>query len=296
MADVKLINPQTGEVKYKNPKDDNFDEWASKGFQPDMNDPATVNVIKNGDPVVVGNLQRSFPDVASYQRESEIAKAKDFMKEMGLSGDVESFLKNGQLPENLQSTFFNDPMFGQSEQSLGQFGDVLQTLKDQAWDTNASPFEQARMEQQQFEEQGARDQLTGQLAGQQGTAFSRLASQGGLSSGARERLAQSGARAGFQGQQGLTRQGIGERLGIRAEELGKKQDLQTMLPEMFGSLASGQLGLGQTRSQGMYNAQQSNIMNIINEMNKKRDLEEQRKLLGAKTAAGFITNPENSIY
>lgn len=97
---------------------------------------------------------------------------------------------------------------------LGQFNDKFKAFDTNAW-TGLMNAQQQSQQADALQQQAALGQ--GNLA----TARSGLAMRGGLSGGARERLAQSAARTGTMGAQDIRLKGIQDRLGIgsKAQEM-----------------------------------------------------------------------------
>lgn len=92
-----------------------------------------------------------------------------------------------------------------------------------------SPFAKLALERQQLEQAASADQAGQGASNSMLQAASRLAQSGGVSGGARERLARQGAQAGFIQRQGVERQGSLDRLGIRSQdEQNRLQGLQSL--------------------------------------------------------------------
>ena len=81
-----------------------------------------------------------------------------------------------------------------------------------------SPFAKLALERQQLEQAASADQAGAGASNTMLQAANRLAQSGGVSGGARERLARQGAQAGFIQRQGVERQGALDRLGIRSQD------------------------------------------------------------------------------
>lgn len=104
-------------------------------------------------------------------------------------------------------------------------GEAVQKLKEQAFAEGDSPW--ARLQQQKLAleqsglmDQAAKQQLQGMAQGQ-----AQLAMSGGLSGGARERMARMGARDLMMARQGISRQGAMGRMGIQEQDIGRKEGL-----------------------------------------------------------------------
>jgi hypothetical protein len=82
---------------------------------------------------------------------------------------------------------------------------------------------QKQMLQKQL--QDAKGQSMQQQGQAQAQAQAQLSRFGGLGGGARTSLARSGARDAFMGQQQLAREALGQRMGIGAQDIARKEDL-----------------------------------------------------------------------
>jgi|GEM_PF-4672636 len=104
-------------------------------------------------------------------------------------------------------------------------GRAQQALAEQAFAEGESPWLKLQMQQQRMGEEDQRG--AAQRASQQALsqAAGTLARTGGLSSGARSSLARQGARDLMTSRQQISRQGMGERLGLQAQDLGRREGL-----------------------------------------------------------------------
>jgi hypothetical protein len=82
-----------------------------------------------------------------------------------------------------------------------------------------------QLQKQEIEQSQGRDQAAKAQAQGLAQAQSNLMRQGGLSSGARTRMAMQGARDLALDQQRVNAQGISQRLGIQEQDLGRKENL-----------------------------------------------------------------------
>lgn len=98
----------------------------------------------------------------------------------------------------------------------------------------AGPSEWAALmeQKQRLEEGAAKEEAGAREASSRSESFSDLARKGGLSSGARERLATSGSRNYAKSLQDIAREGQAARLGISTEDERQKLDLLKGLPGM----------------------------------------------------------------
>lgn len=104
-------------------------------------------------------------------------------------------------------------------------GEALQKLKSQAFAEGDSPWAKMQLEKQAIEQSQGRDQAAQSQAQAMAQAQANLMRQGGLSSGARTRMAMQGARDLALDQQKVNAQGISQRLGIQEQDLGRKEAL-----------------------------------------------------------------------
>lgn len=108
----------------------------------------------------------------------------------------------------------------------------LEAIRSRALQTGMSPWANMMMERQGVEEAGARDTTTKSNARAGVEAMNDLAMRGGLSGGARERLALQTKRGGEEALQGVARQGMLDRLGIQTTDEDKKTQMLMQLPGM----------------------------------------------------------------
>lgn len=104
-------------------------------------------------------------------------------------------------------------------------GEALQELKKQAFSQGESPWAKMQLQGQKLEEQGSRDRLLKEQMQSAGQAQSQLARSGGLTGGARTLLARQSQRDLLGASQGLSRQGMGQRLDIAKEDIARKEGL-----------------------------------------------------------------------
>lgn len=142
----------------------------------------------------------------------------------------------------------------QDTQALDQFSQTA--LRGAGVD---SPWAKLQLEQQGINQLNSADNAAAGSANSMLQAASRLAQTGGVSGGARERLARQGAQAGFIGRQGVERQGMLDRLNIKSQDEAQRM---TQL---------GQLqGLNNTQADINSKVDQYNIGNNLKEVDSKR--------------------------
>lgn len=108
----------------------------------------------------------------------------------------------------------------------------LEALRKRGLSQGPSDWAKLMEQSQRLEEQTARGRAGEQQAGAQSSAFSELARKGGLSSGARERLAMQGQRGLTSSMQDISRQGQENRLGIGLQDEQQRLNILSQLPGM----------------------------------------------------------------
>lgn len=107
---------------------------------------------------------------------------------------------------------------------------ALNSLQQYGLNQGASPWLQMQLENQKRDEQNQMNQATSQMAGSDAQARTNLALKGGLSSGARERLARSGALGLNATKQNIANAGATSRLGLNIQDESNKLDILKQLP------------------------------------------------------------------
>lgn len=121
-------------------------------------------------------------------------------------------------------------------------GEALQKLKAQAFAEGASPWAQMQMQKQALEQSQAKDQAAQAQAQGIAQAQANLMRQGGLSSGARTRMAMMGAKDLARSQQDVARQGIQQRLGIEEQDINRKTDLLKKFGDAESAASEANIG------------------------------------------------------
>jgi hypothetical protein len=122
-------------------------------------------------------------------------------------------------------------------------GEALQALKGQAFAQGDSPWAKMQLDKQAMEQSGAADSAAQAQAQGLAQAQGNLMRQGGLSSGARTRMAMQGARDLAMAQQGVAGQGMKARLGIQEQDLNRKQDLLGKFGDAEAAATQQNIGL-----------------------------------------------------
>jgi hypothetical protein len=142
----------------------------------------------------------------------------------------------------------------------------LEALRGQALAApGTSAWEQMMVGRQGLDEASARDRATSSADAGVSQAYSNLATHGGLSQGARERLAAGGARNSAAARQGVARQGAMDRLGIGAQAEQNRLGLLSALPGQETQKASFDTGLAQGNREYSTGVEGANIGNFLNQ-------------------------------
>ena len=159
----------------------------------------------------------------------------------------------------------------------------FQELKKRVMTQGPSAYAQMMLEKQKLEEGQQKDMAARQAQSAAAQARSQLAMKGGMSSGARERLAMGGARDLMMQRQNVASQGQLSRAGLLAEDEAQRMKLLPGFAEGEAKIAEGNLGL-------QNKAQEWNIMRALEEKRAKdaQDLDvykEQIKKWGSEKEA-----------
>lgn len=151
-------------------------------------------------------------------------------------------------------------------------GEANQALKKQAFAQGLSPWAQSQIQAQKLLQQDQAGLAGRQAMQAQRSAQQQLATSGGLKGGAAAMLARQGQRDLLNAQQGISRAGMGQRLGVEQQDIDRKQDL-------LGRFSDKETG-----------AQQTNINQASGDINRKAmfDMErykQQMQAWGAKQSA-----------
>lgn len=159
-----------------------------------------------------------------------------------------------------QDGLLKDPYKIAADLSVDQRG--LEKYRERALGTGDSAWAKLAKEQQGLEEASLRDKLGQQAGSAQAQARSSLAMRGGLSGGAAERIAKSGARDQMAGAQNLAAQGAMARGNIGLQD-------EQMRTQMLGNLPGMELQAMQPQLQNKQ-IQQWNIDKALGENLQKR--------------------------
>lgn len=184
---------------------------------------------------------------------------------------------------------------GQRYSAVGAgLGDFQQRLKEQALkQVQAGEYTPAALAALQAQQQG-QNQLSGRVAQQQAAAMAQqqqqLAARGGISGGARERLAAQSARDAALGRQGVAAQGLEQRLGMQAQDLSQQQLRQQELQGSFAaqeerrSMADIQSAINDQMARQQFNLDKYSTQ--MDKYNRDKEAAEQERL--AMTRGGLF--------
>lgn len=108
----------------------------------------------------------------------------------------------------------------------------LEAIRKRALTEGPSDWEKLALQKQKLEEGTALDNAAAQSRSGLSSSYSDMARRGGLSTGARERLARAGSRDLLQQRQQTARTGMGQRLDISTAGENQRLDLLKQLPGM----------------------------------------------------------------
>jgi hypothetical protein len=210
---VTLTNPITGETTKDYISRLDMNDLMAKGYKPATE--GDRGVIQDNYGLDVGMAMESYENPYEAKLEQSIGTSKDIMdvydKQYGGFGQDNPYL----------------------EQAMGDIGNV----REMAQSTEASPYAKALLDEQDVLGKMKQDELRGEQASNLGTAYSRMASTGGLDSGQRERMLGQSNRMGLMAQQGASAQDQRARTGIMAGDARSKMQMMQSLPGMMNPYA-----------------------------------------------------------
>jgi hypothetical protein len=280
------IDPNTGQQTYLNPVTGQWEANPQPGYggqyqaQPVRNrrpeDIFTEDAIKRAkvpnNPFKEGT--KEYNDYQRNQIKNMVEKAgspemPDFVSQLGDDGLIKKpyqLTPGGIKFENLL------PGVSQKVNGVNVNQEGLNAIRTRALSQGPSAWLNLQMQKQGIDELSDVERAKQQSAGNQAQAESALAMRGGISSGARERLARSGASNALAQTQGIRRGGSVDRLGLQIADDQTKTGLLTQLPGMENQQA--QFDLGKQTWLGDYAKQQQGV-----------DMDSQKYNSDAKVAA-----------
>ncbi|MCA6565611.1 MAG: hypothetical protein ACK5RO_06680 [Pseudobdellovibrionaceae bacterium] len=160
---------------------------------------------------------------------------------------------------NLRNQFSMSDKIGPDVQLNNQ---GLDAIRSRALSTGPSAWAQLANEKQGMEEQQAMQNAQRQNQSSFRQGMSNLSGRGGLSAGARERMAMQSMRQQNTGNQGLLNQGIQNRMNIGLQDQQQKDQMLQQLPGMDMNAANFAQGQRAFRA----NAQQQDIGNALKDI------------------------------
>jgi hypothetical protein len=223
--------------------------------------------------------------VEQMKRSAGAPAMPDFVSQLDKNGNIKSNYNLAPGTVNFSSIL---PGVSNNINAVNIDRNALNALKDRALQTGPSAWLQLQNQNQGLDELNQVENAKQQAAGNNAQAEAQLAMRGGISSGARERMARAGSNSALQAAQGIRRQGQGDRTNLGIADENTKTGLLSQLPGMEQSYAQFDLGkqtyLGDLAKQQQgaqldtqkYNADQAtnaqkfNIQNSLNEILQKR--------------------------
>lgn len=159
---------------------------------------------------------------------------------LNLKGIAASIVKGINNPGRNSDVPANNSLLPQYQVQAGpdvQYNSILPSAEKRLAGVGMteSPWLKLQMQQQQLAQQNAVDQAAQSGAGAAATARSSLAMRGGLSGGARERLAAGAQRNANIGRQGILRQGLSDTLGLKTADYGNQLGIANSLNAIEGT-------------------------------------------------------------
>lgn len=162
-----------------------------------------------------------------------------------------------------------------------------------------SPWAKVQMQQQALEQSGAQDMAARTQAQALAQAQSGLARFGGLSGGARTRLAMQGQKDLLGAQQNVANQGLQSRLGITGQDIGRQQDLlgKVGTTELEGQGQNLNALTGDVKNKAAFDAERyAQQMAAYGAEQTARGQVAAAKSGGGGGGGGFLTNIWKSVF
>lgn len=234
---ITIVNPKTGEQKnIKGTEKDQAASLVGQGWLP-------VNTIAANELKGAGI---AVPQTAQGTDNVYNTGDLDMSKYIGAKAAADLIMKDNNRAYGADNPYMQNALSG------------IEDLKSMSKSTEPSVYAKALLDKQDITSQLERDKLIKGSASDIATARSNLAMQGGLDSGARERIFTSGNRALMENRQGLAGQNQLAKQNIYANDAAFKQNLATQIPGMYNPYAQGKEQYEQNR-QGQYMSTIGNI-------------------------------------
>lgn len=207
-------------------------------------------ITKDGKPTGTYNMVAK----QAYQ-EQQRAKA---MLAQGLNPDGSPIRPEYQSLLDPKTGLMKDPYQLKTEQLDPTKWEGYQKYKKDALTDGPSTWAQLMLQKQGLEESQAKQSAATQAMAGMAQARGALGMRGGLSSGARERIALQGQRNLLQGRQQVGMQGSVNRLGIGVQD-------QTNRTNMLGNVMTSEVDLGKYNNTLANKSQEFNLMRALEE-------------------------------
>lgn len=231
-----LVNPYTKEEVqvdpvWQGPQKMNQllgEKWVPKS-QKDMD---TINTYrKNTKTPPIENMK-------TYEQQLQEAGGNPYLTGIQQAKEAASNIMEGYRPFGQDNPYLSQA-YGTDNPYLSSVMENIQGLETMSKDANPSIYAKSLLDQQGLINKMKQEELIRGQSSDTATAFSNLAQQGGLNSGARERLYTMGNKSLMEGRQGLAQQDALARGGILSNDIQFKQDLATKIPGMYNPYAVG---------------------------------------------------------
>lgn len=177
--------------------------------------------------------------------------------------------KSGQLKSSYQvKPAYSDPIQADSR--------GMDAFRTEALRTGPSAWLNNQLEQQKIQEAQNNEDSSQMASGQNAQARSALAMKGGLTSGASERLAGSGARNQLLERQKNSRAGEVNRLGLQSTDESNRLDTLGKLPGMETAWIQPQIQQSQYNATNAANADVYNTNNRLGVQNNQRQFNQDQ--------------------
>lgn len=223
--------------------------------------------------------------VDQYQAQNEALKQQIALKEQQLAQERAAMASQ---PAKKEYQSLLDPTTGLMKDQYQIKGDIrsdaLDKYKQNTLSDGPSSWAKLATDQQGLEESGLRNKLGEQQGSALANARSSLAMRGGLSGGAAERLAKSGARDQMMGMQNLSAQGAMARGNIGMQDAQQKAQA---LPQLANMDMQTQLA---NKKIGEFNINNALTENKMTNMAGQASYDEQMKAWAATKQADAMRN------
>lgn len=235
---------------------------------------AAASVAQGNNPFTntpVGPLvgQPSKPGKATVNTAGEAPKLPDLLNALDPSGKL---LEQYQIHAGQQITpgKVSAGSVTAGTVNAGQLGnnllgnqDALNALKARAMATGNSPWLDMQLQKQKLDQTNAADNAATQSLQSAAIARNQLAMKGGLSGGARERIAMGSGRDINASRQGISRAGAMDRLNLGVADDQQKMQMLSQIPGMDLAFANQGIDLNKFNTNAALDASKFNVGNQL---------------------------------